>query len=219
MKAKPLVGYYGLWVVLTYLSAVVAMLGIHFALVDDIRRALICLMICGVCDMFDGRIASLFKKRTIRQRHYGIQIDSLSDIIAFGVLPLAIGYGEQYCTVDKLVSLGWFDTAVFAIYLLAALIRLAYYNVIEGELCKQNKKRTYYEGFPVTGVAVIIPLAYALCHIYGRNVYSIYNILLLFLSVAFTLRIRLPKPSVRTQIIIFCIGLPIIIYLFILCTV
>ncbi|MDR2693791.1 MAG: CDP-alcohol phosphatidyltransferase family protein [Chitinispirillales bacterium] len=216
MESKPVVGYYGLWVALTYLSVIVAILGIHFALIDNVRYALVCLMISGVCDMFDGRVASLFKKRNTREKHYGIQIDSLADIISFGVLPAAIGY-EHYAPSGNFISLGWFDTAIFPIYLMAALIRLAYYNVIETELHGQNKKRTYYEGLPVTSVAFIIPLVYALCHIFDKSIFGIYNILLIFLSVAFVLKIRVPKPRARTQIVLCVLGLPVIIYILFLC--
>jgi CDP-diacylglycerol--serine O-phosphatidyltransferase len=210
VKSQPVVGYYGLWVVLTYLSVIVAILGIHFALMENVRYALICLMLSGVCDMFDGRVASLFKKRNTREKHYGIQIDSLSDIISFGVLPAAIGY------VDATHKF-WFDTAVFPIYLMAALIRLAYYNVIETELHGQNKKRAYYEGLPVTSVAIIIPLMYAICEWFNKSMSGIYKILLIFLSVAFVLKIRVPKPSARTQLILCAVGLPIIIYILVLC--
>jgi CDP-diacylglycerol--serine O-phosphatidyltransferase len=217
VNSKPVVGYYGLWVLLTYLSVIVAILGIHFALMENVRYALACLMISGVCDMFDGRVASLFKKRNTRERHYGIQIDSLADIISFGVLPAAIGYGgERAYFVHKFISLGWFDTAVFPIYLMAALIRLAYYNVIETELHGQNKKRTYYEGLPVTSVAIIIPLVYAVCHIFSKSMFGIYNILLIFLSAAFILKIRVPKPRARTQFVLCALGLPVIIYILIL---
>jgi len=216
VESKPVVGYYGLWVALTYLSVIVAILGIHFALIENVRYALVCLMISGVCDMFDGRVASLFKKRNTREKHYGIQIDSLADIISFGVLPAAIGY-VGYDPSGNFISLGWFDTAIFPIYLMAALIRLAYYNVIETELHGQNKKRTYYEGLPVTSVAIIIPLVYALCHIFNKSIFGIYNILLIFLSAAFVLKIRVPKPHARTQIVLVALGLPIIIYILFLC--
>jgi CDP-diacylglycerol---serine O-phosphatidyltransferase len=216
VESKPVVGYYGLWVTLTYMSVIVAILGIHFALIENVRYALVCLMISGVCDMFDGRVASLFKKRNTRERHYGIQIDSLADIISFGVLPAAIGY-VGYEPSGNFISLGRFDTVIFPIYLMAALIRLAYYNVIETELHGQNKKRTYYEGLPVTSVAIIIPLVYAICHIFNKSIFGIYNILLVFLSVAFVLKIRVPKPRAQTQIVLCAIGLPIIIYILFLC--
>ena len=57
------------------------------AIKDRYVGSLICLMLAGVCDMFDGTIASTKKDRTRDERTFGIQIDSLSDIICFGVLP------------------------------------------------------------------------------------------------------------------------------------
>ena len=49
------------------------------------------LLICGLCDAFDGKVASTKKNRTAIEKNYGIQIDSLSDLVAFGVLPACIG--------------------------------------------------------------------------------------------------------------------------------
>ena len=51
--------------------------------------ALLCLMFAGFCDMFDGKIASTMK-RTKQEKRFGIQIDSLSDLICFGALPALI---------------------------------------------------------------------------------------------------------------------------------
>ena len=48
-------------------------------------------MLAGVCDMFDGKIARTMK-RTKQEKRFGIQIDSLSDFLCFGVLPAMIGY-------------------------------------------------------------------------------------------------------------------------------
>lgn len=90
-EGKLIIGYYGFWVVLTYLSVASAVVGMHFALGGNIRYALFCLMISGVCDTLDGRVANL-KERTDRQKNYGVQIDALADIISFGVLPVVIGY-------------------------------------------------------------------------------------------------------------------------------
>ena len=49
------------------------------------------LLFCGLCDAFDGKVARTKKNRTERMKKFGIQIDSLSDLVAFGVLPACIG--------------------------------------------------------------------------------------------------------------------------------
>ncbi len=215
---KPIIGYYGFWVVLTYLSVVSAALGIYFALGGSIGYALLCLMFSGVCDTMDGRVASL-KKRDAREKNYGIQIDSLADIISFGILPAVIGYAVgQTDSAQFYGSLGVAVSIVITCsYLLAALIRLAYFNVIEMEIQSKNEKRTYYEGLPVTSVALIIPIAYSLCDLIRIPLYPVYSILLLLLSVAFVLKVKIPKPRGRAQIILCLIGFPVVVYIFLSC--
>ena len=133
------IGYYGYWVKLTYLSVISAVLGIHFALDGKIRYALICLMISGVCDMLDGPVARL-KKRTDKEKCYGIQIDSLADIISFGISPVVIGYAVgTYNLARNYGSFGiLINNVIISMYLLAALIRLAYFNVTEMDLQSKN---------------------------------------------------------------------------------
>ena len=78
MKNKPIIGFYGYWVVLTYLSVISAMAGICLAISGRVGAAVICLVISGICDMFDGTVARTAKRNEM-QKAYGIQIDSLAD--------------------------------------------------------------------------------------------------------------------------------------------
>ena len=209
------IGYYGYWVKLTYLSVVSAVLGIHFALDGKISYALICLMISGLCDTLDGRVARL-KNRTDTEEYYGIQIDSLADMISFVILPVVIGYAAgTYNLARNYASFGiLINTVIISMYLLAALIRLAYFNVIEMDLQSKNEKRNYYEGLPVTSVALIIPIIYSICVYFHISLSPVYNFLLLILSVGFVLKIKIPKPTGRFQLFFCLIGLLVIIYIF-----
>ena len=210
----PFIGHYGYWVNLTYLSIVSSVLGMMFALSGYIGYAILCLMACGLCDMFDGTVAKR-AVRTDREEGYGIQIDTLADIVSFGVFPVVIGYsiGPAQLLANG-VSL---ETVIFigvaAMYILTALIRLAYFTVVEVELQGRNEKREYYEGMPVTTVAIIIPLVYAICLYFGFVFYSMYTIMLFLIAIAFVVRVRVPKLSSRTLFFFILIGLPIIIYL------
>ena len=213
-ESGPFIGYYGFWVNLTYLSIVSAVLGMVFVLGGNIGYAIICLMVCGVCDMFDGSVAKL-AKRNARKIGYGVQIDALADIVSFGVFPVVIGYAigpnnlfQNYASLETAIFF-----AVASLYILTALIRLAYFTVVEIELQGKNEKREYYEGMPVTTVAIIIPLAYAICLYFGFSFYAMYNVMLFLISVAFVTRVRVPKLRKRTLSIFILIGLPIIIYL------
>lgn len=74
---------------LTYLGMLVSFVGIILTMQGSPYAALICLLLSGVCDMFDGRVAAT-RLRTKQEKCFGIQIDSLSDLICFGVLPALI---------------------------------------------------------------------------------------------------------------------------------
>jgi CDP-diacylglycerol--serine O-phosphatidyltransferase len=170
-------------------------------------------MVCGACDMLDGPIARL-AKRTDREKVYGIQLDALADIVSFGALPAVIAYGimlnhpaQNSGQLRTIIGI-----AVLSLYVLAALTRLAYFNVVEMELNNKNEKRRYYEGLPVTTVALIIPIVYVVCVHFNFLFSAVYNKMLLLISVAFVLKIRIPKPRLRYLIgLCFLIGLPIVI--------
>ena len=104
-------------------------------------------MLAGGCDMFDGTIASTKKDRTRDERTFGIQIDSLSDIICFGVLPAV----WVFCVTPK-ISIAF--TAIF-VFILCGLIRLAYFNVDEANRqAATAERRQYYLGLPITSSAL-----------------------------------------------------------------
>jgi len=213
MKKSPIVGYYGYWVVPTYCSVVSAVIGMIYAIDGNIGAAMICLMVCGVCDMLDGPLARL-AKRTDREKTYGIQIDALADIISFGVFPAVIAYGiitnsqAQYSGQFGLII----TYAILCAYVLAAHIRLAYFTVIEIELNNRNEKRKYYEGMPVTTVALILPIVYVVCVQFDLPLSAVYNKMLLLISAAFIVKIKIPKLRLRYLVgLCFLIGLPIAI--------
>ena len=118
-----MIGFYDYTVVLTYLSLLSAVGGMALAITDHPILATICLLFCGLCDMFDGKVARTKKNRTEEQKSFGIQIDSLCDIVAFGVLPAVI--------LLKLCAGCWYAWVIAPLYVLAGLIRLAYFNVTE----------------------------------------------------------------------------------------
>ncbi len=164
-----MIGVYDYTVILTYLSLLSAGTGIVVALGGNGHPFLgiFFLLFCGLCDAFDGKVASTKKDRSSLERKFGIQIDSLSDLIAFGVLPACIGAafirvsditvdfltGEWYNGVAKVLVYG-----ILVLYVLAAMIRLAYFNVTEEERqSTETGARKYYLGLPVTTASIIFP--------------------------------------------------------------
>ena len=82
-----LIGFYDYTVVLTYASMVSAVLGMVFAHKGAFGGAMLCLFLSGFCDAFDGTVARTKKNRTEDEKAFGIQLDSLVDVVSFGVAP------------------------------------------------------------------------------------------------------------------------------------
>lgn len=154
-----MIGFYDYTVILTYMSLVSAMGGI--ALVTNGRPILatFCLLFCGLCDMFDGKVARAKKNRTQDEKSFGIQIDSLVDVVAFGALPGVM-------TIE-LCGHSWYAYVVSAFFVLAGVIRLAYYNVTEELRQKDTDEvRKNYSGLPITSSSLIFPFFFCLISIY-----------------------------------------------------
>ena len=77
-----MLGVYDYTVVLTYVSLMVSIGGMMFAVNGHLHLGVMCLAISGLCDMFDGKIARTKKNRTEVEKRFGIQIDSLAILFA-----------------------------------------------------------------------------------------------------------------------------------------
>ena len=109
-----MLGVYDYTVVLTYVSLMVSIGGMMFAVNGHLHLGVMCLAISGLCDMFDGKIARTKKNRTEVEKRFGIQIDSLSDIVCFGVAPAVL----CYCFGMR----GVIGVAILMFYVLAGLM-------------------------------------------------------------------------------------------------
>ena len=76
-----LIGFYDYTVILTYLSLISAVGGIALVTSGHPILATFCLLFSGLCDMFDGKVARSKKNRTAEEKSFGIQIDSLTDVV------------------------------------------------------------------------------------------------------------------------------------------
>lgn len=181
-----MIGFYNYTVILTYLGMLSGFAGITCAFGGNLRSALICLVVAGVCDMFDGKIASTME-RTRQEKRFGIQIDSLSDLVCFGVLPAMLVYANGGGKLRWLPS---------ALYLLCALIRLAWFNVDEEERQdREGGRRKVYLGLPVTTAAVIFPLLFSLGRKYNWPLQLLAPFVLLLTAAAFLTPFWIRKPA------------------------
>ncbi|WP_341266794.1 CDP-alcohol phosphatidyltransferase family protein [Candidatus Phytoplasma fraxini] len=219
-------GFYNYTVYLTYLNALSGFIGMYFIMIDKNPEYIsICMLISGICDIFDGFISNFKKKRSIEETKYGIQIDSLADIISFGILPLLMGFALLKNLENPSEILCFLFVCGSILYILAVVIRLAYFNVLaENNLnCPYLKEKTkIFIGVPVTSASIVFPFL-----ILSQNIFccffdktavkllfcQIYLFFIILLSFLFIFdKVKLKKPQKKVFLIFF-----IIIFLLLIC--
>ena len=200
-----MIGFYNWSVVLTYVGLFSSVFGITRIFEHQPSLAFVCLLISGVCDMFDGKIARAMKNRTPDEKVFGIQIDSLCDLVCFGVFPGIIGYSYGFNHGLGLIS--------SYMIVQAAVIRLGYFNVTEEErqrVCTEPRDK--YQGLPVTTVAMFLPLLYLGRQNIPPEVFPyVFQILMIIISVLFILNINVKKFSVKTIVMLFMMAALIVL--------
>ncbi len=205
--ARFFVGFYHYGVILTYLSVISGVVGIALSVSVNSFWGVVCLLISGLCDGFDGSVASTRKNRTAADKSFGSQIDSLSDLVAFGVEPVFIGFGMGLRE--------WYYWPLFSVFVLCALIRLAYYNVTEET--RTAEKRAFFEGLPVTNVAVALPVFYLFASMFTEISPLALKLIMVgayaLIAFLFVFRFRMPKAGVRGLLIAIAAAIVLIVSL------
>lgn len=185
------IGVYDYTVVLTFISLISSVLGMTQAIHGDYKAAIFCLAASGICDAFDGRIARTKKNRTDDEKAFGIQLDSLCDVVCFGVFPALICY--------LLGVRGFLGLSLVIFYCLCAVIRLSFFNVLEGKRqAAEGGATKVYRGLPVTSIAFILPLAFWLQFVLPELVFLILlHAVLLVVGFLFIYDFPLRKPGLK----------------------
>ncbi len=181
--------FIGKWnksVYLTYIGLAFAILGIYLAsALGESHYALMCLMAAGICDMFDGKIARACK-RNKEEIAFGIELDSLADLVCFAILPITI-----------FISLGftkWYNVISFILLAIAGVARLAYFNVVTAT--KDGKAVKYYEGLPITMAAAVFPIFYLLSYVLGETTFFVFFTILVYVEAFLNMyKFKLKKPT------------------------
>ena len=133
---------------ITLIGVCIGLTSIKFALDGKFTLAIIAILFAALMDALDGRIARLIKGTS----KMGKELDSLGDVISFGVAPAFIMYFWSLQYLDKL---GWF---VCLMYVVCVALRLARFNVNSEE--EPSWKDNFFEGVPAPagGIIVLMPL-------------------------------------------------------------
>lgn len=181
---RKIIGYYRKCDILTMCGTFLAFIGIILAINDHFTFSAFCLFLCCVCDGFDGKLARM-KRYKKEQKVYGAQLDSLSDVICFGVFPAIL---------TSLICNNIYVYIISAIYMLCGLVRLAYFNTLD-IMPKSNKN--VFIGVPITTVAIIYPIILFIIRFINFNILKIVMpIILLILSISYILNIEFKKPDI-----------------------
>lgn len=195
-----MIGFYNYTVILTYVSLMISVGGLFCAADGKIDVALLCLMTSGFLDLFDGMVARTKKDRTEDQKSFGIQIDSLTDVVCFGALPALIAYMTGLRAAYQIVILTVFATC--------GMIRLGYYNVTEQHRQASTAEvRKAYCGLPITSSALIVPFVYLFRAHLPANVFEIIlTVVMLTCAIAFITPICVKKPHGKSVAALVVVG-------------
>ena len=203
VKAKhKVIGIWDYTVVLTYFSAFSAIIGIHFAVTEQLVAAVMCLVISAVCDTFDGKVARTKKNRDEVGKLYGIQIDSMCDLIAFGVFPAIILY---FLGEGKTIYI-----VIGVFYVLCSIIRLSWFNVLE--LCESGTNdagEKVFHGLPMPSAAIILPWVMCFYKVLTPKPFAIVlGAVYVFIAAMFIADFEFKKPGTLLQIagVAFALG-------------
>lgn len=158
--------------------------------------ALALLPLALLCDVLDGGVARWRRKHSA----LGADLDSLADVVSFGVAPAVLGY--------SLGLRGAFDTAILIYFVACGISRLARYNATHDALADASGKVAYYEGTPIPTsllVVLVLGIAFATGHVGDRMWLGVYSLAggdfhplsLLFAlsgSAMISATLRIPKP-------------------------
>ena len=180
--------------ILTLFGVCIGLSSIKFAFDGNFELAIIAVIVAGIIDGLDGRIARLINATS----KVGKELDSLTDVISFGVAPAFIMY---FWSLVEIGRLGWL---VALIYVVCVALRLARFNVSSSE--EPSWKDNFFEGVPspAGGILVMTPLIFSLSGLDQFYVFSLnYNILsvIFFITTSILLISKFPTYSFKKIVI------------------
>ena len=176
---------------LTLIGVCIGLTSIRFALDGRYEFAIIAIIIAAVIDGLDGRIARLIKGTS----RVGKELDSLTDMISFGVAPAFIMY------FWKLNELGRFGWLVCLIYVICVALRLARFNVNTGG--EPSWRDNFFEGVPspAGGILVLTPLIFSMSSIELFKIDYAIIVPIFFIITSFLLISKFPSYSFKKIVI------------------
>ena len=190
----------------TLIGVCIGLSSIKFAFDEKFTLSIIAIIVAAIIDGLDGRIARLIQATS----KVGKELDSLTDVISFGVAPAFIMY---FWKLNELGRIGWL---ICLIYVVCVALRLARFNVNSGK--EPSWRDNFFEGVPspAGGIIVLMPLVYSLSDIQILDINFDFFVPILFVAVSILLISKVPtyalkKISVPRSMTIFLL-LAVVLY-------
>lgn len=193
-----MIGKWNKSVIVTYVGMLLSVASMFLLMSGFFRFAMMCFMGAGICDLFDGTIARMCK-RTEEEKNFGIQLDSLVDVVSFIVLPVIL--------IIRLAGLNWYTAVAAAMYSVFGIARLAHFNVCQEENEDKDSPVKYYTGMPVTYAALVFPIVYLLHLFFNTEVTALFMCIAMeIMAVLFILKIKFIKPGKKGYIFLMLLA-------------
>ena len=177
--------------IFTLVGVCIGLTSIKFAFDNRFEMAVIAIIVAGIIDGLDGRIARLIGGAS----KVGKELDSLTDVISFGVAPAFIMY---FFVMKDLGRVGWL---ISLIYVVCVALRLARFNITSN--ADPSWKDHFFEGIPspAGGILVLMPLIYSFSEIQLIDVNNDIIVPCLFLIISVLLISKIPTYSLKKIIV------------------
>lgn len=202
-----IIGYYSIANAVTLFGLISALTSCFLAANGNFKFAIYMMFVACLCDTFDGKIARSKPNRTAAEKFYGVQLDSLCDVISFGVTPCFIAYSFGFD--------GWFDIIIYCLFVVCGATRLAYFNTLSNE--HPGKMMKTFRGVPIPISTMVITVLFLLTTLMPATVTVwFFRIFLLALAIGFVLNIRIKKPTMKKGAVLLGAQMLILVILLLL---
>ena len=191
--------------ILTIIGVCIGLSSIKFALDSRFDLSIIAITFAAIIDGLDGRVARLIKATS----KVGKELDSLTDVISFGVAPAFIMY---FWYSNQMGKLGWF---LSLIYVVCVALRLARFNIYSNQ--SPSWKDNFFEGVPSPAGAILLllPLILDMSDFYSIDKYKSQIVSAMFIIVPLLMVSKIPTyalkkiviPRKLTQLLLFGIAI------------
>lgn len=184
-----IIGFYNAANFITLAGLCSSLVSCYLALTGNYKTAVLMFLLAGACDMFDGRVARATDNGDIKRRTFGVQIDTVCDMVSFGIAPGIFAF-----------SLGFRDIADVIIYIMFACfgaIRLAYFNT-QALTEAENMKVTVFTGMPIPTICFFIPVLSLMMTFVDPNVmHWVFKAIYILVGVSFVINVKIKKPGLK----------------------